>query len=84
MTVFPGLFRGSSWSLLQEQESDNDTSPSENTKGIEIKEFEAEITSLTLPSLNSVLLSSQYGAHDSSFVRTFYSLVPTPPPDYVG
>lgn len=84
MTVFRGLLKGSSWSLLQKQESENDTSPSENTKGMEIREFEAEITSLNLPSPNSEMLYSQYGADDFSFVRTFYLLVPTPPPDHIG
>jgi hypothetical protein len=84
ITVFPSLLKGNSWSLLQKQESENDASRSENAKGIEIREFEAEVASLDLPGPNSEILSSQFGAIDFSFVRTFYLLVPTPPPDRMG
>lgn len=84
MTVSPGLLKGSSCSLCQKQESENDASRSENAKGIEIREFEAEITSFDLPGLNSEMLSSQYGAANFSFARTFYLLVPTPPPDRIA
>jgi len=84
MAVFPGLLKGNNWSSLHKQESGNDTLPSENAKGIEIREFEAEIASLNLPCPNSEILSSQYGAGDFSYSRTFYLLVPTPPPDHRG
>lgn len=84
MTVFPGLLKENSWSMQQKQESENDASRSENTKGIEIREFEAEIASFDLPNPNSEILSSQYGAGEFSFVRTFYLLVPTPPPDQIA
>jgi hypothetical protein len=84
MTVFPGLYKENSWSMQQKQESENDASRSENTKGIEIREFEAEIANVDLPYPNSEILSSQYDAMDFSFVRTFYLLVPTPPPDHIA
>jgi hypothetical protein len=84
IAVFPGLLKGNSWSLLQKQGSENDASRSENAKGIETREFEAEIASLDLPGPNSEMLSSHYGATDFSFVRTFYLLVPTPPPNRIG
>lgn len=83
MTVFPGLLQRSSWSSWQKQESENDASRTENTKGIEIREFEAEVASADAPCPNSEIVSSQYGTADFSFVRTFYLLVPTPPPDHI-
>jgi hypothetical protein len=84
MTVFPGLLKGSSSSSWQKQESENDASRTENTKGIEIREFEAEVASADAPRPSSEIVSSQYGTADFSFVRTFYLLVPTPPPDRLG
>ncbi len=85
MTIFPGLKGTScSWSLLQKQESEKDASRSENTKGIELREFEAEVASAEFSCSNAELLSSQYDTSDFSFVRTFYLLVPTPPPDHIG
>ena len=82
VSVMPGLTGEKSWSSLQKQETENnDSAPGENAKGIEIKEFEAEIVSTNLSSLHPELLLSHNDADDFSFVRTFYLLVPTPPPD---
>ena len=84
MTVLPGIVKANSYSLWQEQQSEKDASRGENAKGIEIREFEAEIAGFDLPGLNSEILSSQYGTADFSFTRTFYLLVPTPPPDHLA
>ncbi|PWT96202.1 MAG: hypothetical protein C5B52_16340 [Bacteroidetes bacterium] len=80
VAVIPGLIKEKTSAQWQKQESENDSSPTENNKNIEIKEFEAEIASFNISNQPESLLLHN-AADDFSFVRTFYLLVPTPPPD---
>ena len=83
VSVFPVSSKESTWFSWQKQESENDSSRSENTKGAESKEFVADITAYSLSPINARLLTKQQHPVDVSFTRTFYLKVPTPPPDNI-
>jgi len=83
VSVFPVSSKESTWFSWQKQESENDSSRSENTKGAESKEFVADITAYSLSPIDARLLTKQQHPVDVSFTRTFYLKVPTPPPDNI-
>jgi hypothetical protein len=82
LSVIPGLLNDGKWISWQKQESENDASRSENASGMEVKEFIAELPSGNFSPILAEQLAKRYWIFNFSYKRTYFLVVPTPPPDF--